>query len=164
MGVPAVPARLQALRGQAPAQLGDDPVDGGEVGERARRQRAVELAERSRGRQVAGALDLRALQLAAQQRLEAAQRLARQALAARVALGQVRLGLGAQPERPADPLDVDADHAGALLAARQRRDREPREIAHRALVAVAQRGRDLRSQFLELVLGELVEARRTRPR
>ena len=47
--------------------------------ERARRQRAVELAQRARRGQVAGALDLRALELAPQQRLEAAQRVARQA-------------------------------------------------------------------------------------
>ena len=58
MRVVAVPARLRALGGQAPAQLGDDAVHGGEVGERPGGEGAVELAERSRGRQLAGALDL----------------------------------------------------------------------------------------------------------
>ena len=90
--VAAVAARLHALRGQPPAQLRDDAVHGGEVGERARGQRAVELAERPRRRQVAGALDLRALELAAQQRLEAAQRVARQPVAARVVRRAGRAG------------------------------------------------------------------------
>ena len=88
----------------------------------------------------------RALELAPQQRLEAAQRLARQALAPGVVRGQVGLGLGAQAERAADALDVDADHARALLAAPERGDRHPREVAHRALRAVSQRGGDLRAQ------------------
>ena len=153
-----------SLRRQAPAQLRDDAVHGGEVGQRARRQRAVELAERPRRRQVARALDLRALELAAQQRLEAPQRVARQAVVARVVLGQLGLRLGAQAERAADPLHVDADHARALLAARERRDRHPREVAHRALRAVAQRRRDLRAQRVELVLGELAELGQAPPR
>ena len=88
----------------------DHAVDRREVGERAGRQRAVELAERARGRQVAGALDLRALELAAQQRLEAAQRVARQAVVPGIVGRQLGLRLGAQPERAADALDVDADH------------------------------------------------------
>ncbi len=130
-----------------------------EVGERPRRQRAVELAERPRRRQVARALDLRALELAPQERLEAAQLIARQPLAARVIDRQVRLRLGAQSERAADPLDVDADHARALLAARERCDRHPREVAHRALGAVAHGRRDLGAQRLELLVGQLVEDR-----
>ena len=157
VGVAAVAAVLHPLRGQAPAQLGDDAVHRREVGQRAGGQRAVELAERARRRQVARALDLRALELAAQQRLEAPQRLARQAVAARVLRRQLRLGLGAQAERAADALHVHADHPRALLAARERRDRHAREIAHRALRAVAQGGGDLRAQLLELLLGELAE-------
>ncbi len=81
VGVAAVTARLHPLRGQPPAQLRDDAVHGREVGERTGGQRSVEVAERSRGRKVAGALDLRALELRAQQRLEAPQRLARESLA-----------------------------------------------------------------------------------
>ncbi len=160
----AVSARLQPLRGQPPAQLGHDAVDGRQVRERARRQRAVQLAQRPRGRQRAGALDLRALELAAQQRLEAAQRLARQPVAPRVLRWQLGLGLGTQPERPADALHVHADDARALLAAGERRDRHPREVAHDALRAVPQCGRDLRPQRVELLLGELIRWRCDPPR
>ena len=71
--------------------------------------------------------------------LEAADRVAREAVAARVVLGEVGLRLGAQAERAADALDVDADDARALALAAEGRDRQPREVAHRALVAVAQR-------------------------
>ena len=52
-----------------------------------------------------------ALQLAAELLLELAQLLAGDALAARVVVGQLRLGLGAQSECPADPLDVDPEYA-----------------------------------------------------
>ena len=70
---------------------------------------------------------------------------------------QVGLGLGAQAERAADPLDVHADHARALLAAGEGGDRHPRQVAHRALVAVAQRRGDLRAQRLELGLAQLAQ-------
>jgi hypothetical protein len=55
-------------------------VDGGEVRERAGWQRAVELSKRAGWREAARALDLRALELASQQRLEAAQRITWQAI------------------------------------------------------------------------------------
>ncbi len=152
-------SHLQPLGGQSPAQLRYDPVHGGEVGQRTGGQRAVELAQWPRRRQVAGALDLRALELPAQQRLEAAQCLARQTVVAGILGRQLRLGLGAQTERATDPLHVYADHARALLAAGERRDRHSREVAHGALRAIAQRGGDLRSQRVELVLAELAEAR-----
>jgi len=54
-----------AERRQAPLQLRDRPVDGGQVLRRARRQRPVELGERARWRQLLGALDQRSLELAA---------------------------------------------------------------------------------------------------
>ena len=154
----AVPARLQALGGQAPPQLRHHAMHGGQVGQRAGGKRAVQLAERSRRRQVPGALDLRALELAPQERLEAAQRLARQALAARVVGGQLGLGLGAQSQRATDALHVHADHPGALLAAGEGGDRHAREVAHRALRALAHRLRDLRAQLVELGLGQFREA------
>ena len=67
-----MPARLVALRGEPALELGDDAVHGGEVLQRAGRQRAVELVERARRRQLLRALDLRALELAPQRALEAA--------------------------------------------------------------------------------------------
>ena len=155
MGAALAPALLVALCGQAPAQLRDDAVHGGEVLQRPAGQRAVELVERpSRGQRL-GALDLRAFELAAQQRLEAAQLLAREALAARVGLGQVRLRLGAQADRAPDALHVDADDPRALALAPEGGDGQPREVAHRAVVAVAQRGRDLRAQRVEVELTRL---------
>ena len=71
--------------------------------------------------------------------------------AARVVLGEVGLGLGAQAERAADALDVDAEDAGALAAA-EGGDRQPREVAQRGLGAVAQRGGDLLAQRVEVDL------------
>ena len=143
-------APLHALCGEPAAQLRDDAVHRREVGGRAARQRAVELAERARGRQLAGTLDLRALELAPQDRLEAPQRLLRQPLAARVARRILRLGVAAQPERAADPLHVDADHARVLARAPDRREREPREVRHAPLVAVGERARDLCAQLLQV--------------
>ena len=149
VGVALATPQLMALGGQPALELGDDPVHGGEVLDRAARQRPVELVQRALGRQLGRALDQRALELAAQLLLEAAQLLARQALAARVVLGQVGLGLGAQPERAADALHVDAEHARALAAA-EGGDGQAGEVAQRRLVAVAQRGGDLLAQGLEV--------------
>jgi len=61
MGVATMPARLQALGGEPPPQLGDDAVDRREIGQRPRRQRPIELAERPCGGQAARSLDLRTL-------------------------------------------------------------------------------------------------------
>jgi len=91
-------------------ELRDDPVHGGEVLERPRGQRAIDLVQRPLRRQLLGPLDLHALELAAQHRLEAAQDVARNALIGRLGRG-LGARVGAQPERAADPLDVDADHA-----------------------------------------------------
>ena len=109
------PRSSLALGRQPPLELGDDPVHGGEVLERAARQRAVELVQRPRRRQLPRALDqrrARARGAAAARSGAAASR--GSAVAARVVLGQVGLRLGAQAERAADPLHVDADHARAL--------------------------------------------------
>jgi hypothetical protein len=106
---PALAAVLLALGLQPALELGDDAVHGSEVLQRSRRQRAVELVERALGRQGLRALDLPALELAAQHRLEAAQLVARQPVAARVVGRQVGLRLGAQAHRTADALHVDAD-------------------------------------------------------
>src|SRR5215218_4400546 len=116
MRVASAPAQLLALRRQPALELRHDPMHGGQVLDRPTRQRAVELAQRPRGRQLPRTLDLAALQLAPQLLLESAQLLTRDARAPRVALGEVRLRLGAQPERAADPLHVHADHARALAA------------------------------------------------
>ena len=69
--------------------------------------------------------------------LEAADLVARQRLRRRLALvlPDRAAGLGAQPERAADPLHVDAEHPGALPAAPEGGDRQPREVAHRGVVA-----------------------------
>jgi len=55
--VSAVSARLQALRGQPAAQLGDDAVDGGQIREGTGWQRAVELTQRPCRRELSGALE-----------------------------------------------------------------------------------------------------------
>jgi hypothetical protein len=136
---PALAAVLLALGLQPALELGDDAVHGSEVLQRSRRQRAVELVERALGRQGLRALDLPALELAAQHRLEAAQLVARQPVAARVVGRQVGLRLGAQAHRTADALHVDADDPRALALAPERRDRQAGQVAHRALVAVAHR-------------------------
>ncbi len=96
---------------------------------------------------------------AAQQRLEAADRVARQPLRARVVGRQIGLGLGAQAERAADALHVDADDPGALALAAERRDRQAGEVAHAALGALGQGLGDLLAQRLEVELG----ARRVDP-
>ena len=95
-------------------------MDGGEVLGRAGRQGAVELGQRARGGQRLGALDQVAFELAPQVALEAGQLVAvdRRPLLAVLAR---RLGAGGEPERAADPLHVDADHAGALARGRRRR-------------------------------------------
>ena len=151
-----VAAGLEALRGQPPLELGHHAVDGGEVLQRARRQGAVDLVERAGGGQALGALDLGALELAAQQLLKAPQRVARQALAPRVVRRQLGLGVGAQAERAADALHVDADDARALALAAEGGDRQPREVAHGAFGAVAERGRYLLAQRVEVGLAEVV--------
>jgi hypothetical protein len=145
------PARLVALGREPALELHHDAVDGGQVLRRAGRERAVELVQRPRRRERLSAFDLRALELAPQMRLEAADLIARQRefLRRPLALDQAA-GLGLQPERPPDPLDVDPEYAGALAAAAERGDREPREVAQGRLVAVADRLQDLLAQRVEV--------------
>ena len=76
------------------------------------------------------------------------------AVAARVVLGEVGLRLGPQAQRAADPLHVDAEHAGALAAA-ERGDREPGEVPQRGVRAVPQRRRDLLAERVEVDLAVL---------
>ena len=140
-----------ALGGQPPAQLRDDAVHGGEVRERAGGQRAVEVAQRPRGRQGAGAL--RSGARSSSRRSSASKRRsarAGQAVAARVLLGELRLGLGAQAERAADALHVDADHARARRRGAERGDRQPREVAHRASSPSRSAAAICRAQRVEL--------------
>ena len=127
------PPLLVAERRQPALHLGDGAVDGGEVLGRAGRQGAVELGQRARGRQRLGPLDQVAFEFAAQVALEAGQLVAVERRPLLAALGR-RLGAGAEPEAAADPLHVDADHAGALLAA-EGGDRQPCQVAQRVLVA-----------------------------
>ena len=71
VGVALAALQLVALGGEPALELRDDPVDLGEVLDRAARQRAVELAERALGRKALGALDQVALELSSQVLLEA---------------------------------------------------------------------------------------------
>ncbi len=139
-----------ALRREPALELGDDAVHGGEVLQRPGRQRAVELGQRPRRRQRLRALDLPALELAPQVRLEAPDLVAGERRLGLLDVADRPAGLRAQAERAADPLHVDAEHAGALAAAAERGDRQPREVAHRRLVAVADRLQELLAQVVEL--------------
>ena len=151
-GVALAPARLVALGGEAALELHHDAVHGGEVLQRPRGQRAVELVQRPRRRQRLRALDLRALELAPQVQLEAADLVARERLRPRLGgvLADRPAGLRAQAERAADPLHVDPEHAGALPAAAEGRDRQPREVAHRRVVLLADRAQHLLAQVVEV--------------
>ena len=142
-----VAARVVALGGEPALELHDDAVHRGEVLGGAGRQRAVELVQRPGRRQRLRALDLGALELAPQEGLEAADLLAgeRELGGAALALDELA-GLGAQAERAADALHVDAEHAGALAAAAEGGDRQAGEVAQRGLVAVADRLEDLLAQ------------------
>jgi hypothetical protein len=83
--------------------------------------------------------------------LEAAQLLPGRAVPPRVILGEVGLRLGPQAQRAADSLYVHAEHPRALALA-ERRDREPREVAHRPVRAVPQGGGDLQPERFEVDL------------
>ena len=132
-----------------------DSVHLGEVLGGVRGQRAVELAQRLRGRQRLRALDHLALELAPHVALELLQAVARH----RVRIGQLRaLLLALQAERAPDALHVHADHAGALALAPERGDREPGEVAHLAVRAGADRLADALAQRLEVELLAALEA------
>ena len=62
----------------------------------------------------------------------------------------LRLGAGGELQRAADPLHVDADHARALALAAEGGDRQPRQVAHLALVAVDDRLADLLAQLVDV--------------
>ena len=145
------PAALLVAEGrQPPLHLRDRAVDRRQVLGRAARQGAVEVGQRAGGGQGRGALDQVALELAAQVALEAVELVAvdrRQLLAA--VLGRL-LGPGREAERAADPLHVDADHAGALALAAEGGDRQPRQVAHLVLVAVEDRLADLLAQLVDV--------------
>src|SRR5262249_885705 len=94
---------------------------------------------RPRRRQRLRALDLRALELAPQVRLERADLVAREIHAKSALALHQPARLAAQAERAADPLDVDAEHAAALAAAPEPRDPPPREVAARPAPAPAAR-------------------------
>ena len=129
----AAAAALLVAEGRDPAlELGDGAVDAGQVLGGAGRQGPVELGQRPGGRQLAGALDRRPLQLAAQVLLELAH-LVGVERGLLLALGAAAARL--QAEAAPDPLHVDADHAGALAAAAEGGDREPGQVAHLAVVA-----------------------------
>ena len=119
-------------------------MDGGEVLGRAGWERAIELGQRARGRQLLGPLDQRPLELAPQVALEAVDALA----VDRRPLGLLRRAPRLQAQRAADPLDVDADHAGALAAAAEGGDREPGEVSHLALAALRDRLADRLSKLV----------------
>ncbi len=140
---------LLALGGQALAQLRHHAVHGGQVLGGAGGQGAVELAQRLGRRQRLGALDQGPLQLTPDVTLELAQPLARHA----VGVGQLGGGaLALQAERAADPLNVHADHPGALALAPEGRDRQPRQVAQLAVAAllVAQRLADRLAQRVQV--------------
>src|SRR6185295_8838819 len=77
---------------------------------------------------------------------------------------RVRIGrfgallLALQPERAPDPLDVDPDHARALALAPEGGDREPREVAHLAVRAGADRLADALAERVEVELVAAAEA------
>ncbi len=140
------PALLVAERRQPPLHLRDGAVDGGEVLGRAGGEGAVELGQRARGGQRLGPLDQVAFEFAPQVALEAGQLVAVERRPLLAGVGPRRLGAGAEPEAAADPLDVDADHAGALLAA-EGGDRQAGEVAQRVLVALLHRVADQLAQL-----------------
>ncbi len=130
-------------------------MDGGEVLGRGGGEGAVELGQRARGGQRLGPLDQVAFEFAPQVALEAGQLVAVERRPLLAGVGPRRLGAGAEPEAAADPLDVDADHAGALLAA-EGGDRQAGEVAQRVLVALLHRVADQLAQLLAVeAVGEV---------
>ena len=113
---------------------------------------AVELVKRPLGRQRRRPLDQVALELTAEVLLEAPQLIPRESVTARIVGRQLGLGLGSQPEGAADSLHVDAEDARPL-AAPEGGDGQPREVTHRRVGPVAERGGDLLAQGLEVDLG-----------
>ena len=146
MRVMSVPARLQPLRGQPPAQLRHHAVHGRQVCQRPRGQRPVQLAQWPRGGQAAGALDLGALELASEQRLEAPQRLAWQPVATGVFAGSSGWGSARSPSArrmrctstPITP-EPSCRRANAAIAIRARSRIAPSEPSLSAAAICARR-------------------------
>jgi hypothetical protein len=130
----------------SPLELGDGAVDRGQVLSRAGRQRAVELGQRARGRQLSGALDRGALELATQVALELPDPVGVERLRVTV----VTAAAGLQPEGTPDALHVDADHARALAPPAEGGHREPGEVAHLAVVALDDRPADRLAQLVQV--------------
>ena len=130
--VPAAPARLVALRRQPALELHDDAVHRGEVLQRAAGERPVELVQRPRRRQRLGALDLRALELAAQVQLEAADLVARERLRRAARDGS---------SRPARRAPSAARASGGSAARRRRARRSPARGARTRRSPAAARSR-----------------------
>src|SRR5207344_2263148 len=61
-----------------------------------------------------------------------------------------RLGARGELQGAADALHVDADYAGALAAAAEGGDRQPRQVAHLAVVAGDYRLADLLAQLVDV--------------
>ena len=131
--VAVVAAGVLALRGQPALELHHDAVDGGEVLGRAARQRAVELVQRPRRRQRLRALDLRALELAAQEGLELAD-----LVAGERHLGRAALALDEALRAPS------AARASGGCAGRRRRARPSPRRGGRRRRSPAGRGRAAR--------------------
>ena len=131
-------------------------MHGGEVLKRSGGERAVELAQGLRRRERLCALDHPALELAAQVALELAQAVERHA----VRIGQlgVRRGLPLQPERAADALHVDSDHAGAFALAAEGGDGKPGHVPHLSVRALADGVGDLPAQLVEVETLPALEA------
>jgi hypothetical protein len=135
-----------AQRGDPPLELSDGAVDGGQVLGRARGEGAVELGERPGGRELAGALDRRPLELSAQVALELPD-----------AFGIERLvGVAVTPatclqaEGAADPLHVNADHPRPLALAPEGGHRQASQVAHLAVVPLGDRAADRLAELFEI--------------
>src|SRR5262249_1054923 len=61
-----------------------------------------------------------------------------------------RLLPGREPQRPANALHVDADHPRSLALAPEGRDRQPRKVAHLAVVALDDRLAHLLAQLVQV--------------
>ena len=140
------PALLVAQSRDPALQLGDRAVDGGQVLGRAGRQGPVELGERPRRRKLAGALDRRPLELAAQVALELADVVGVEGRCVVI----VPPPAGLQVEGSADPLNVHADHPGALALAPERGHRQAGQVAHLAVVALEDRAADRLAKLVEV--------------
>jgi hypothetical protein len=126
-------------------------VNGGQILDRSTGECPVKLVQRPFGWKRRGALDQRPFELAPQKSFEPAQLLPRGALVARIILGKLRLGLHAQAERPADALDIHAQHARALAPA-EGGDGQSGQITQGGLGSITKRGGDLLTQRVQVDL------------